>query len=312
MNRAQTKNGKGGFISVFARFCPGIAKNRGLAQVLTLLLAVLAPSCSWAAADPRIIGSGSVSESSMRTMFKNSNGYWIFFNVGGVPSWSYSPTGDAGSWRAGPVGEAFSKPIFDGTGFENLGTNPSIWYVEASSIVFVALGNTNSVSAADRPVHLRKGQVNDDGSITWIHSGEINLSPCAAAACSPWTDAMVSIAVDKDGYVWINENASDSGLPGQVDNKTLYAKSNTTWAVGSSSWTAPGTNQKLDNFDCGTNTDGGDNESGNINIVVPHGLGDANNKVWQTGHNATEDVAQLYVENDNTANTTELRSIDYY
>ncbi|HBB67068.1 MAG TPA: hypothetical protein DCZ93_07175, partial [Elusimicrobia bacterium] len=291
-------------------------KARGAAPLalafFALTFAAYLPGSVFAAADPRTVGVGNVSESNMRTMFKNSNGYWLFFNNAGIPSWTYSPSGDAGSWRAGPLGEPFSKAIFDGTGYVNLGTNPTVWYVETSSLVFVAVGDINSVTSTDRPVHLRKGQVNDDGSITWIHSGEINLSPCTAAGNQPWNDATVSIAVDNDGYVWINEMGSDGGLPGQADNMTPYAKANTPWSVGNSSWNAVGANQKLDNYGC--TSDGNDNESGNLNVVVPHSSGDANNKVWMFGHGgATEGTMYFYNENDNTANTAELATaINFY
>ncbi|HAZ07557.1 MAG TPA: hypothetical protein DCZ01_03300, partial [Elusimicrobia bacterium] len=266
---------------------------------------------------------GGVKESNQRHVVANAWGYWIFFANGSqTPSWTYSATGDPNDWRAGPSPNASVRDIFEGTGYTGMNAKPSVWYVKATSDVYVAVGDDGTVSNGNRLIHMRKGQLQSNGDIAWAHSGEVNLTaPCLAAQGNMVSNAPVSIAVDTAGFVWINHMTADNGNVGTTDNLVAYSQSNTAYSVGSSSWPAvPATGRHLDGINnCSGNSDGDDNEAAYINLVVPKMPKTSPvNMVWQVGLNASEGIANLYSEDDNTASTAELGSpgspltIDWY
>ncbi|MEK7784630.1 MAG: hypothetical protein AAB658_04265, partial [Chloroflexota bacterium] len=124
----------------------------------------------------------------------------------------------------------------------------------------------------------------------------------------------VSITVDRTGFVWINQNVSDGGTAGGVDNLTNFLKSNTSLSIVDASWSVMGANQRLDALAC--NADGNDSESSYGNLVVAKGRPDGANLVWQVGHNnLAEGFTYFYAEDNNTASTVELGAplpIDFY
>ncbi|MBI4425109.1 MAG: hypothetical protein HY554_15360, partial [Elusimicrobia bacterium] len=255
--------------------------------------------------DPRIVAPGTARSSSQRHLVANAWGYWAFFEgSSGNPAWSYSPTGDDGTWRSDPSGSPVSADIFDGTGFTGMNDRLTVWYVDQTSHVYVAVGD-DTTAVGSRVVHLRKGQLRDNGTIDWLHEGQRSMmEDCADTAHKPYSEAAVGFALDREGYPWLILNGGNAGLT-TANNKTAFLKGITPFAVGSSSWPAATTSFRINGQTCGGNP-GSDGEGIPGALIAPH-IGGAANKVWAIGYDGTNGaINRVYVEDNNASSNAEI------
>ncbi|MBU2529698.1 MAG: hypothetical protein KKD35_01560, partial [Elusimicrobia bacterium] len=108
--------------------------------------------------------------------------YWMFYNLGtefGYRSYDNQSLTD--------FTEVF--PAGDLSGDQNPGTDGSVWHVEASSYVYVVVGDDNiDITATNGGVDdmfVRRGLLNADGSITWGSLSEKNPMPTTF----PWRNS---------------------------------------------------------------------------------------------------------------------------
>ena len=251
----------------------GAAGLRGLAALLLFgLLPVLLPVQSGAAADIEL-GAGDTAVGNQRkVIFVPGWGYWAFYtDEAAEPVWSFSASGSGGTWSA-------AANVFAGSGADvgavDYSGQPSVWFNTVSSYVFVAAGPSSSgeLSTADQKLHLRKGQLGSDGSITWLSynnpdydEGTFSTTSDEDMVNQAGISPATTITQNRNNYTWAATIGGEGTAGGNDDFTTLIGMSNS-----------------INNIDIANSPRevGGleDDRIMAISLVLPHG--GANDQVW--------------------------------
>ncbi|MCJ7645502.1 hypothetical protein MUO65_01140, partial [bacterium] len=235
--------------------------RRTLKAVATIILLfaicylLFVPRCEAASA----VGSGEASLLGLRKIISNEWGYWVFYDDGVNFVWKYSQ--DGVNWPSDEEYTSHYNKVFDDVS-ESHATPPlsfgSVWYVEDSSTVYVAAGpkNVSWSPSVQGKAWVRKGTLQQDGSISWLAQGsqEANINFDADEWIKPNSKAVIFRASDE--YMWLAAEQKDMDTAGRgaiVTGKNTGA----TNLVTSSGWTS-----RLDTVQ---NTDPDDNQK--INAV---------------------------------------------
>jgi hypothetical protein len=201
-------------ISFFARACarvknllPKLAFGGALAY-----LSLLSVSNVFALSNFRV-ADGTLGKGTARNVvFHKGYGYWVFYtdNVNSEMVYRFSADGTS-------FGSATS--VFPNSSLSTDAGYGSVWYVAASSRVYVAVQETGSDVTASpwNKVYARRGQLNSDGTITWEAIRTLNPTDIIGGAAGDAYPASLtaSIVVSSDdtlGQVYIGaDGKKDSG-----------------------------------------------------------------------------------------------------
>jgi len=257
----------------------GAAGLKSLAAALLLALPALSPLPAGAA--DVTLGPGETSVGTQRkVVFVPTWGYWVFYNDdAGEPAWTYSPSGSGGSWTA-------PAKVLDGSGALDYAGQPSVWYNAVSSYVFVGVGpaSNGELSNADKKIHLRKGQLDEYGGITWLSYRDPDFDEGTRTANDDEdmvneanAAAGLTLAQNNNGYVWAATLGGEGSVGGFDDYISLIGVSNSLNGVDIAD---------------GHREVGGSMEDDALiswSLVLPHG--GAADQVWAfTGSGSSKDI----------------------